>query len=127
MKQKIAIRSVQQKDWAIDVIRSMPYEPTYEIIIQERKSTRSLEQNAKMWAALSDIADQVEWYGQKLTKEEWKCVLSAAIKKQKAVPGIDGGFVIIGAHTSKMSVSEMSDLLELATAFGTQHNVRWKA
>ena len=127
MKQKITIRSVQQKDWVIDIIKSMPYEPTYEIVIQERKASRSLDQNAKMWAVLTDISAQVNWHGQKLTKEEWKDVFSAALKKQKVVPGMDGGFVVIGAHTSKMSVSEMSDLLELATAFGCQHNVKWRA
>ena len=127
MKQKITIRSVQQKDWVIEIIKAMPYDPTYEVVIQEKKSSRSLEQNALLWSKLTDIATQVNWYGQKLTKEEWKDVLSASLKKQKAIPGIDGGFVIIGAHTSKMSVAEMCDLLELATAFGCQHNVKWRA
>ena len=41
-----------------------------------------------MWANLEDIAQQVVWYGQKLHKEEWKDVLTAALKKQKIVPGI---------------------------------------
>jgi len=88
---------------------------------------RSLEQNRMMWANLEDIAQQVVWYGVKLTKDEWKDVLTAALKKQMVVPGIEGGFVVIGARTSKMTVPEMTELIELSTAFGTQQGVKFRA
>jgi hypothetical protein len=88
---------------------------------------RSLNQNRMMWANLEDIAQQVTWYGVKLTKDEWKDVLTAALKKQKVVPGIEGGFVVIGARTSKMTVAEMTELIELSTAFGTQQGVKFRA
>jgi|TARA_R110000868_G_scaffold267392_1_gene526680 hypothetical protein len=88
---------------------------------------RSLEQNRMMWANLEDIAQQVVWYGVKLTKDEWKDVLTAALKKQKVVPGIEGGFVVLGARTSKMTVPEMTELIELSTAFGTQQGVKFRA
>ena len=80
-----------------------------------------------MWANLEDIAQQVVWYGVKLTKDEWKDVLTAALKKQKVVPGIEGGFVVIGARTSKRTVPEMTELIELSTAFGTQQGVKFRA
>ena len=88
---------------------------------------RSLEQNRMMWANLEDIAQQVVWYGVKLTKDEWKDVLTAALKKQKVVPGIEGGFVVLGARTSKMTVPEMTELIELSTAFGMQQGVKFRA
>jgi len=88
---------------------------------------RSLEQNRMMWANLEDIAQQVVWYGVKLTKDEWKDVLTAALKKQKVVPGIEGVFVVLGARTSKMTVPEMTELIELSTAFGTQQGVKFRA
>jgi len=88
---------------------------------------RSLSQNRMMWANLEDIAQQVVWYGVKLTKDEWKDVLTAALKRQKVVPGIEGGFVVIGARTSKMTVPEMTELIELSTAFGTQQGVKFRA
>jgi hypothetical protein len=90
-----------------------------------RQPTRSLDQNAKLWACLTDVSEQVDWHGNKLAPVEWKDVFTAAQKGQKAVPGIDGGFVILGAHTSKMTVAEMSDLLELIFAFGAQHGVKF--
>jgi len=80
-----------------------------------------------MWANLEDIAQQVIWYGQKLDKQEWKDVLTAGLKKQKIVPGIEGGFLVIGARTRKMSVAEMNELIELAVMFGAQQGVKFRA
>ena len=91
------------------------------------EKTRSLQANARMWAMLSDLSRQVIWYGQKLAAEEWKDVLTAGLKRQKVVPGIDGGFVVIGARTSKMTVKEMAELMELMEAFGAQQGVRFTA
>jgi hypothetical protein len=86
---------------------------------------RTLEQNARMWAMLGDVSTQVDWHGQKLQPEEWKDVFTAALKKQRAVPGIDGGFVILGARTSKMNKRDMGELMELMEAFGAERCVVW--
>ena len=96
-------------------------------ILTVSPETRTIEQNDKMWATLTDISKQVDWYGQKLSPDDWKHVLSASLKKQRAVPGIDGGFVVLGQSTSKMSIDEMSDLIELATAFGAEQGVKFSA
>jgi hypothetical protein len=92
-------------------------------IVEIKPKTRSLDQNRKLWAALNDLARQVSWHGLKLTAENWKDMTTAAVKRQQVVPGIDGGFVVLGASTSKMSKAEMSELLEFIIAFGTQQNV----
>jgi hypothetical protein len=91
------------------------------------ESRRSTEQNARMWAMLTDVSKQVDWYGRKLTPEEWKHVFSASLKRQDVVPGLDGSFVVLGLSTSKMTVREMSDLMELVSAFGAQQGVRFTA
>ena len=91
-----------------------------------RGSTRSSEQNARMWAMLHEVSTQVDWHGQKLSDGEWKDVFTAALKRQKVVPGLDGGFVVLGSSTRRMTISEMSELMELIAAFGAEHNVRFK-
>ena len=96
-----------------------------DIICEIKKKTRSLEQNAKMWAMLAEVSDQVNWYGNKLTSDEWKDVFSASLKSQKVVPGIDGGFVVCGQRTSKMTKSEMAELIELMMAFGAERGVKF--
>ena len=95
----------------------------HRMVLEIKPVTRSLEQNAKMWACLTDISKQVNWYGQKLSPDDWKHVLSASLRKQRAVPGIDGGFVVVGLSTSQMTIAEMSEMIELAHAFGAQQGV----
>jgi len=92
-----------------------------------KPETRSTAQNSRMWAMLQDVADQVEWHGRKLSKDDWKHVFSASLKKQDAVPGIDGGFVVLGQATSEMTVGEMGDLMTLMEAFGAGRGVKFKA
>lgn len=99
----------------------------HRLIVEVKTETRSLAQNRRMWAMLRDLSAQVDWHGQKLTDEEWKDVLTASLKKQKAVPGIDGGFVVLGARTSAMTIQEMTELQDLISAFGTQQGVKFIA
>ncbi len=95
-------------------------------VVEIKEKTRSLEQNARLWAMLNEISRQVEWYGRKLTSEDWKHVFSAALKKQDVVPNLDGtGFVILGLSTSKMSKKELGDLMELISAFGADKGVEF--
>lgn len=100
------------------------------VTLQEYVPKRSLDQNALMWARLTDIADQVIWPvdGQMvcMTPEDWKHVLSAGLKKnQRVAAGVEGGCVILGQHTSRMTVAEMQELLEFIEWFGNERGVRW--
>jgi hypothetical protein len=106
---------------ALEAVRTAPEGYCVEI----KPKTRTIEQNSRLWAMLADVSRQVDWYGQKLSPEDWKHMFSAALKKQRAVPGIDGGFVILGQHTSKMTVREMRDLQELISAFGAERGVKF--
>ncbi|GKS86494.1 recombination protein NinB [Acidovorax sp. SUPP1855] len=99
----------------------------HRLVLEVRPETRSDAQNRRLWAMLRDISQQVDWYGQRLTDEEWKDVFSASLKRQKAVPGLDGGFVICGQRTSKMTRGEMAELQELIAAFGAEKGVQFKA
>lgn len=96
--------------------------------MSECKPTRSLEQNSRLWALLHDVARQVKWPvdGREayLSPEDWKDIFTASLRKgQRVSPGIDGGFVILGARTSRMTVGEMVDLQTLIEAFGAQNGV----
>ena len=89
--------------------------------------TRSLVQNSALWPILDALSKQVDWYSNKLTSEEWKDVLTASLRGQKAVPGLDGGFVVLGRSTRIMSKTEFSDLIECALAFGASKGVEFPA
>jgi sulfite reductase beta subunit-like hemoprotein len=90
------------------------------------QETRTTEQNARMWAMLSEISRQVEWYGKRLSPEDWKHVFSASLRKLQVVPNIDGtGFVALGMSTSRMTKGELSELMQLIEAFGAERGVKF--
>lgn len=108
-----------------NAVRAVQEAPAgYVVSISEPK--RSLDANARMWAMLADVSAQVEWYGKRLTSEDWKHVFTASLRQLTVVPNLDGtGFVALGMSTSRMSKREMSDLMELIAAFGSERGVHW--
>jgi len=94
--------------------------------IEFKAARRSLDQNALMWARLTQIAQAVVWYGQKLSADDWKDVFSASLRKARVVPGIDAGsFVPLGMRTSDMSKDEMTALLDLIDAFSAERGIKF--
>jgi hypothetical protein len=102
----------------------------HRLTLEVKKATRSTEQNNLFWSCLSDLSKQCEWAvdGQmvKLTPEEVKHILTASLKRhQRMARGIDGGLVILGQSTSRMTKDEMGELITLAHAYGDSQGVRW--
>lgn len=95
-------------------------------VVEIKEKTRTLEQNSKLWPMLDDISKQVDWYGHKLSDEEWKDFFTAILKQQKVVPNMDSsGFIAVGGRTSKMRKKLFSEMIELMYAFGSEHDVVW--
>ena len=93
------------------------------VTFQEAK--RTSDQNARMWAMLTEVARQVEWDGLKLSADDWKLIFMAALKQElRMVRNLDGtGFVQLGRSSSDLSVAEMGDLMDLIAAFGAREGV----
>lgn len=120
MKRTFILAHAEARARAFNAIKEAP--EGYAVTIAGPK--RSLDQNARLWASLSDIAQQVEWYGRKLSPEDWKHIFTSSLRKLEVVPNLDGtGFVALGLSTSRMSKREVSELLELMYAFGAGRGV----
>lgn len=120
----------RQQAWAAMEARLFPFlklalQADRKYLLTVKQATRSTEQNRRLWAMLNEVSQQVEWYGHRLTPEEWKDVFSAAMKRTKVVPGLDGGFVVCGQSTSKMTKAEMSEMQTLIEAFGAEKGVKF--
>lgn len=101
-----------------------------EIIVRLVKSRRTLDQNAKLWAMLGDISRQVEWpvngIMQKLDSEDWKALMTAAARQEiRMAQGINGGVVMLGESTKRMTVAELGDVIECMYVFGAEKGVIW--
>lgn len=98
----------------------------FRVEIKER--TRSLDQNALLWDLLGELAKSLRWpiNGQLewLTPEDWKNILSSSLHQEgRIAQGARGGFVMLGRSTSKMTVKQMTDLIEFIYAFAAEQGV----
>ena len=109
------------RDRAASWVRQAPWGTR--ITFQEAR--RTTDQNARMWAMLTEVARQVKWHGQRLSADDWKLVFLSALKQElRIVPNLDGtGFVQLGRSSSDLSVAEMGDLMDLIAAFGAREGV----
>lgn len=95
--------------------------------VEFKASKRTLPQNDKLWALLTDVAEQLPWHDTKLRPDDWKLVFMDALKREaRLIPNIDGtGFVNLSNSTSDLSKQEMGDLIELIHEFGARHGVKF--
>lgn len=118
----ITLRTPTQRQ----LVASYAMEAPEGTVVTFRESTRSLEQNNLLWARLTQLSNDLPWDGEKLTPNEYKDLLTACLRKQKVVRGIEGGLVFLGARTSSMSKAEMADLLTLMEAFAAERGITFK-
>ena len=106
---------------AIRWIRGVPKDSRVEF----KAPRRSLDQNAKMWAMLSEVAVQLPWHGLKLSADDYKLIFLDALKREvRMVPNLEStGFVSLGRSSSDLSKEEMADLITLIQEFGARHGV----
>lgn len=113
-----------KRDNCVQTIRKLELKDKNPFEITIKEATRKSVQNARMWAMLAELSKQVDWYGQRLSSEEWKDVLSASLFQLTTVPSIDGRkMVLLGKATSKFTISQMSDMIEFMFAFGAEKGV----
>lgn len=101
----------ERRRFVAQVVAALPEHSRVEI----KGPKRTLPQNDKLWAMLTEFAEQGEWAGKRRSTVEWKDLFTAAVKVAgggvEAVPGLEGGLMLLGLHTSDMSVGEMADLI----------------
>lgn len=95
-------------------------------VVDVREPTRNSEQNAKLHALISDIAERCEWAGRRWDAETWKRLLVAAWDRAVGEPvvlvsALDGrGVDVVFRRTSKLSKRECSDLIEFINAWAAE-------
>lgn len=86
---------------------------------------RSLDQNARFWAMLTEISAQKLHYGIRLSPDDWRLMFLDALKREvRMVPNLDGnGFVSLGRSSSDLSKAEFSDLFDVIEAWAAREGV----
>lgn len=97
--------------------------------VEFKTSKRSLDQNSKLWAMLTEVAAQAEHSGKRYTTDQWKVLFMAACGNEvQFLPSLDGTtFIPWGSRSSDLSKEEMTQLIEFILAWGAEHGVRFSA
>lgn len=94
-------------------------------VMNVRPEKRTLDQNAKFWAMLSDISQQKP-LGRSHPPEIWKCLLmNACGYAVQFEQGLSGEPFPIGFRSSRLSKAQMSELIEFMYAWGAEQGIVW--
>ena len=93
--------------------------------VEFKRPKRTLPQNDRMWAMLTDIASQKEHAGRKYSPDQWKVLfMHACVREVQFIPALDNGtFIPWGQSSSDLSKQEMTDLIEFILAWGAENGV----
>lgn len=97
------------------------------MVVTVKKPTRSSQQNALMWALIHDLA-AAKPEGRRWEPETWKAAMMHYLGHQVVfAEGLGGtGPFPMGFRSSKLSVQQMTDLIDCIYAYGIEHGVEWK-
>ena len=120
MAQTIILRGASQRDFAKRLIERAPDNA----VVTIKEATRSTDQNAKLWAMLSDIS-RAKPEGRQWVPETWKAAFMHALGHQvKFCEGLDGsGPFPLGFRSSRLTVRQMADLITVIQEYGARHGV----
>jgi len=121
MSQTVILRGDSQRMLAKALIDKAPVDA----VVTVKEATRNLDQNARLWAMLSDIS-RAKPDGRTMTAELWKCVMMQACGHEvQFLNGLDGLPFPAGFRSSRLTVRQMADLISFVAAYGDQHGVKW--
>lgn len=120
----LTIKSNAERERALNWVRKAPFGTRLEF----KAAKRTLPQNDRMWAMLTDVSRQKEHInGVKYTPDQWKVIFMAACGREFAfIPSLDGStFIPWGQSSSDLSKAEMTNLIEFMFAWGAENGMVW--
>ena len=118
----IILRSERQRDYAKKCIDKAPVDG----VVTISPPRRTNDQNALLWALLTDLS-VAKPEGRTHTPDVWKAlVMHACGHAVQFEVGLNGQPFPTGFRSSRLTVAEMSDLIEWIYAYGAEHGVQFR-
>ena len=106
MTHTVVLRGRMARDRAQQLVRAAPAGSVMEI----RAPRRTIDQNARLWAMLSEISMQKPG-GREMTPDVWKAAfMNAAGHAVQFETGLDGRPFPVGFRSSRLTKAQMIDL-----------------
>jgi hypothetical protein len=124
--QQFKLQHNEARERALNAVKFAPMG----FIVEVKEPSRTLDQNAAQWPILEAFARQLEWpvngRMEKLSREEWKDLLTAAFRQEttRIAMGLNGGVVLLGMRTSQMSKAKFSEWLDFLHHVATERGVQ---
>lgn len=119
--QTVILRGNTQREYARSLIDCAPLNS----VVNIKPEKRTLDQNAKFWAMLSDVS-RAKPEGRCHTTDVWKAIFMNACGHQvQFVHGLDGEVFPMGFKSSNLTKAQMAELIEYIYWYGAQHGVQW--
>lgn len=119
--QTVILHGPSQRAFAKQLIDRAPVDA----ILSVREAKRTTDQNSKLWAMLSDIS-RAKPDGRCHTPEVWKTLfMHACGHAVQFEMGLNGQPFPVGFSSSKLSKSQMADLITFVIQWGDEHGVVW--
>lgn len=118
----VIIRTPQDRGRAVRWVEQAPVGT----VVEFKQKGRTGDQNSAMWSLLTQINKQRPTHnGVKMSAVLWKAVFMQALGAELVMlPTLEGGGLFpFGHRSSKLTVSEMGDLIELMLAWSAQHGL----
>lgn len=94
-------------------------------VVTVKPEKRSQDQNAKMWAMLTDVS-MAKPECREHIPEVWKELFMHALGYAARFEiGLDGQPFPCGFKSSRLTKQQMSDLIEFIYEYGARHQIRW--
>ena len=123
----LTLRSKAEREQAIDWINRASTGTRVEF----KGPARSLDQNSRFWAMLTDCAVQGRIEGRRFNTEQWKTMFMTAYAEERGIeikhlPALNrAGMIPCGRSSSDLSVAEMSELMEWISAWGAENGIKF--
>lgn len=119
--QTIILASSGQRQLACRLIAAAPAGA----VVNVREATRTLDQNAKLWAMLSDVS-RAKPQGRRHTPEVWKCLfMHACGHAVQFEVGLGGSPFPVGFRSSRLTKRQMGDMIEFIYDWCSDKGVLW--
>lgn len=119
--QTVILRGPEQRHLAKSLVDRAPVDA----VVNIKEAGRTLDQNAKMWAMLSDVS-RAKPQGRCHTPEVWKTLFMHACGHEvQFETGLDGKPFPTGFRSSRLTKSQMIDLIEFIYQYGAHHKILW--
>lgn len=118
----VIIRTPQDRGRAVRWVEQAPVGT----VVEFKQKGRTGDQNSAMWSLLTQINKQRPVHnGVKMSAVLWKAVFMQALGAELVMlPTLEGGGLFpFGHRSSKLDVSQMSNLIELMLAWSAQHGL----